>query len=522
MKSDKIHLMNILLKLNKKRVNKDILFWTIIIAYLNIYNPMPGPWQAKVIGGALDALNCIFAFYSLSLFVIPKFWNKRIYLLIICIILGYCIFSAVSYFNYLKVVPYFGGKVFYEKYPISSLLIDSVLFYFIFGLAGSASFFYRHSILKHKSQAEKEKSLLVKELNFLKNQFNSHITFNFLNYCFSNIEGKHPSTAESIGIFSDMLRYAMQTKPDKKVLISDEIKNIENFINLKKLLSTEIYIKFSYSGATDSFFIYPRILITFVENAFKHGLYNHPQYPIVINLEVNNNKLFFKVTNRVNSSKKMTSTYTGLENVKQIIDLYYANSYELTIDEKVDSYNVKLCVNDVRLDNEISAKTTLYGPNTDKQSVSTPKLLSGENINPLMRLNKQQIQRNIITWTLLFAYLCTIEHYATWSAKIISPALFNFNFMFVFYSLSLFVFPKFWDGKWFFLFLGILICLLLYWANYRFICFKIDPALGNPTYYQKATLFYFLKTTFYYFVITSSAGIATFFYRYGQIGRAHV
>ena len=216
--------MNSLMHFNKKLIKNHIFIWLLVIAYLNIYNPFPGPWAAKIIGGSLDALNCIFVFYSMSLFVFPKFWeSKRLYLLCTGVIVCYCAFSAISYLNFLIIIPYFGGRLYYENHSIFVLLIDSIFFYFIFGSAGVASFFYQYSTNKFTLHSKREKSLLVKELNFLKNQFNSHITFNFLSYCYSKIHQKQPETAESIGIFSDMLRYTLQSKPEETASLDNEI-----------------------------------------------------------------------------------------------------------------------------------------------------------------------------------------------------------------------------------------------------------------------------------------------------------
>jgi hypothetical protein len=44
---------------------------------------------------------------------------------------------------------------------------------------------------------------------------------------------------------------------------------------------------------------------------------------------VRDNKLTFTIKNKINHSKRIKSTNKGMENVTQILDLYYANKYEL-------------------------------------------------------------------------------------------------------------------------------------------------------------------------------------------------
>jgi sensor histidine kinase YesM len=246
------------------------------------------------------------------------------------------------YFVFFKIIPGLGGHTYSEDYPIGFFLGYEISFFTIVGAAGTSSFFNRYGLYKLKQQTEKEKSLLIKELNFLKNQFNSHITFNFLNYCYSNIHKQSPETAEAISNFSDMLRYTLQTGPEEKVALSKEIIYIENFISLQKLLSAKVFVNFDYDGNIGETLILPRILVTFVENAFKHGLCNDPKFPIQINLMVNDDKLTFTIKNKINHSKRIDNTNKGMENVTQILDLYYTDNYELRSNAEGEFFCVDL------------------------------------------------------------------------------------------------------------------------------------------------------------------------------------
>ena len=356
------------------------------------------------------------------------------------------------------------------------------------------------------------------ELSSLKNQFNSHITFNFLNYCFSRIHQRLPKTAESIGLFSDMLRYSLQVKPEVKVSLTDEIRNIENYINLQMQLNKEVNATFKYNGEIGGRTILPCILIVFVENAFKQGRHNNPCTWIHVNLNLENDKLYFSVTSKVDPDKILTNINKELNNVIQILDLYYKDKYKLKQEEKDGLYTIDLCMTGGTI-NEDAAQPDIMQKSVVEVSVIGSKSTLGyigARLKPLMHLNKKQIQRHILIWVLIIIHLEIMSPLnAPWPAKIIGSALIDINFMFAFYSLSLFVFPMFWEGKSIFLFISILLCLLLYWVGYHITCLNIIPALGGSIRYQNKTLFYFLKATFYFFVISGSAGTASFFSRYG-------
>jgi two-component system, LytTR family, sensor kinase len=88
--------------------------------------------------------------------------------------------------------------------------------------------------------------------------------------------------------------------------------------------------------------ILPRILVTFVENAFKHGLSNDPLFPLKNHLEAENNRLHFMVENKINSNRKVVSSHTGAENVKQVLDKYYRDCHRLNTVKGKDIYRVEL------------------------------------------------------------------------------------------------------------------------------------------------------------------------------------
>jgi len=340
--------MNYLMHLNKIQVKRHIIIWSLIILYFVIDNFVLGNFIkgsliARIVGETLDDVGYILIFYFISLFIFPKYWeSKRRFLLFMNIFLSYVIFSLLTYINYFIVIPYSGGHVFYQDHPISYLLMENIFYFFIVGSAAIASFSYRFSIHKLETQTEKEKMLLVQELNFLKNQFNSQITFDFLNHCYNQVINFSGEVAEAFKYFSEILRYTMQTKPEEKVDISKEINYILNYINLQKLLSTKVYAILNIEGEKTGNLILPRILITFVENAFKHGIFNNPSFPILIDIKITNKNINFSVKNKINPHRLTKSTSTGLVNVKKILYLHYKNNFELKQKEDNDYYAITL------------------------------------------------------------------------------------------------------------------------------------------------------------------------------------
>lgn len=322
--------MRSLMKLNNNQIKRHIIIWIFIFTYWNIYTPVPGSLIAKVIGGTIEDINYLFVFYSITLFILPKYWNYRWLGVIIGGLLSYLLFTCVTYLNYLIIIPKLEGKVFYQDYPISVLLIDDVFYFFIIALAARANFFYRYSIYNYNLQAEKEKSLLLKELVFLKSQFNSHITFNFLNYCYSKVHRESTEVANSISLFSDILRYSLQVKPDEKIPLDEEINYIQNYIGLQNhLYNNNVHLKLLCTGQIKNVTIYPGILISIVEDAFYFGVFNDPNFPISIKLDVTTGRISFLVRNKIKTEKNEATYNTSSFNLTQTLKLNYKDNYML-------------------------------------------------------------------------------------------------------------------------------------------------------------------------------------------------
>lgn len=190
----------------------------------------------------------MFSYYSHFLFIFPKFYKVSNAKLIFSSLISLIIFLGFDYINYYQIPKFFNESYLFDNIPIYSLGSQYVVFFFIILVMALASFQNRLSIENLKNQSEKETLLLIKNLGFFKNQFNSHITFNFLNYCFRYLQNTSKEGADAIELFSNMLRYSLSNKPDELVTLKNEIEYISNFIKLQQHLNKAVQVKFSVTG----------------------------------------------------------------------------------------------------------------------------------------------------------------------------------------------------------------------------------------------------------------------------------
>jgi sensor histidine kinase YesM len=196
-----------------------------------------------------------------------------------------------------------------------------------------------------KKQVENEK--LTAELRFLKAQINPHFLFNTLNNLYSLAFTNSPNTTEVIAKLSKMMRYMLYDSNYAKVPLDKEIEYIENYISLEKLrLNHQIPIDFEVKGNTSQVMIVPLVLITFLENAFKHGVNgNDPNSWVKVLLNVESKTCIYTVENStlapVNSHAK-DSSGIGLQNLKRRLELSYPKGYELKVENKDSKHTIQL------------------------------------------------------------------------------------------------------------------------------------------------------------------------------------
>lgn len=193
-----------------------------------------------------------------------------------------------------------------------------------------------------------EKEKLETELKFLKYQFNPHFLFNSINSIFFLIHKNPDMASASLAKFSELLRHQLYECNDQQIPLDKEIAYLENFIELEKLRQNEnLAVNFNLNEAhSPGMGIAPFVLMTFVENAFKH-LSKHKKQPnwINIDLAVTGLQLHLTVANSTSengSYEVINYGGIGLKNVQRRLDLIYPGQYKLDIQKNPESFVVKL------------------------------------------------------------------------------------------------------------------------------------------------------------------------------------
>ena len=194
-----------------------------------------------------------------------------------------------------------------------------------------------------KEKRDLDNQRLIAELAFLKSQINPHFLFNSLNNIYSLAYQKAESTPYAILKLSEILRYMLYESNDTFVSLQKEIAYLESFIDLQKIrFKSKTNVSLTIQGTISHQQIMPLLLISFVENAFKHGITTDDKHPIRIHISINENKMLFTIQNKKNNYNKDTTSGIGMVNVIRRLDLTYPDQYKLEIKNGATNYLCEL------------------------------------------------------------------------------------------------------------------------------------------------------------------------------------
>jgi len=168
------------------------------------------------------------------------------------------------------------------------------------------------------------------ELSWLKNQLNPHFLFNALNNISSLTQIDADQAQDSIAQLSDLLRYAMYETRSNSVTIGKDVDFMINYIEMMKLrCSDKTTVSTSFNITNREAEISPMLFISFIENAFKHGVSNTHQSFIDIRLTQNADELIFECSNSDfhKTTNDRSGQGVGLANTKRRLELLYKNRF---------------------------------------------------------------------------------------------------------------------------------------------------------------------------------------------------
>lgn len=189
-------------------------------------------------------------------------------------------------------------------------------------------------------EAERDKA----EIELYKAQIKPHFMFNTLNSLYGLFLTKDENALASLEKFISMMRYIHTTSMCDLVPLADEVDYINQYVGLQKLRLNEMTtVTLDISIEDSSLMVPPMLLVTFVENCFKHGVSPVEKSRIKISLREHGGKMEFVTSNRIFPVKRI-GEHMGIENCRKRLDLLYPRKHELNVMNEGTFFIIKLII----------------------------------------------------------------------------------------------------------------------------------------------------------------------------------
>lgn len=337
------------------RILYHIVFWLIVgFFYFLVFNWNSEFREVSVIFSIALLPVAIITTYLFNYLLVPKYlwaklYSRFFFISFITLLVATWLSFLIVFFTLIYILEteaLLDPAVLHPEFQVISL--NFIVFLAISIKQVKRAFF----IQQEKNELEKTKlstelKLKEAELKLLKAQIHPHFLFNTLNNLYGLTLEKSDEAPDLVLRLSDILDYILYRCNEPSVLLSDDIENLTNYIEIERIrYSEKLKMNVDFPKDTKDLKIAPLIILPFIENAFKHGVSNYPGIAFVTTkMSLEENTLVFKIENSKNPVRRIEKTYSkgiGLQNARKRLELLYPEKFILKINETNETYSVTL------------------------------------------------------------------------------------------------------------------------------------------------------------------------------------
>jgi len=288
-------------------------------------------------------LVVIFFFYIHADFSLPwatKHKKLVIWFSVLVIVLELFIYIVIQYLVTMLLEAYGFTVDVVLKFDIT--FITRNFYRGILFLCFSTGYYYLKTYLKERKKTEVlekerlekiiqqqkiEQELVIAQNAILKAQINPHFLFNTLDFIYHKVNNHSEIAGEAVIKLAQMMRFAIDAdEMEQTIYLADEIEQVENLLYLYQIRkNSDLNIHFAYTDEVKQLRLIPLVVLTLVENIFKHGDISNAEDIAFVNLEVKNDLLIIQTVNLINVNKIKDSNNSGLNNIQKRLSYAYGD-----------------------------------------------------------------------------------------------------------------------------------------------------------------------------------------------------
>ncbi len=351
---------NFIEKIFQNRILLHVLFWLSTLVIFGVYGSAIGwPFLAGVLIKLFFLPIQIAATYYLIYYQVPTFlYNKRYVRFAISFFISILICSTLAHFvedfGIVKVMSGYSDNLHTAweiiRNPFANVGYNAEDIYLTVFMVTGLKF------MKQRVEAKTQMDILEQEkanaeINLLKAQINPRILSKTLHQLHTLTKEKSDAAPEVVIKLSEMLDYMLYQCNSPKVLVSDEIILIQNYLDLEKLQhGAALQVTFFHHLENKELAITPLLLLSLIESVFtKKGENLPPNAKVEIILQENNDQLDCKIL-----SNLMTLSTIEKTDFKKQLDLLYPNQSKLIINSKGATNVIELML-DLNIEHRVKA-----------------------------------------------------------------------------------------------------------------------------------------------------------------------
>lgn len=335
------------------------LFWLVVAGFIfsQLYSSVGYKVPLFMLSRLVGLIMCslLIAYYLLSLFAFPALQQQNYGKTCFALLVAYVVTTTLYFYGIPIVI---GSSSYYlhlfqtysQKSFLSVLTSYQVFLYnwsFSFSmllLPLMAKGFKLHFLLRYEKQALDQENAKL-EIHQLKAQIQPHFILNTLHNLYAIALERNEELADYILRVSELLHYQSKSNKDAALPIAQELEFISHYISLQKLrFRPDFPLTFSVQLAKLDFEIYPFLLITCIENAFRHGISPRGEYSwIDISIQISEQGTFSLLIR----NSAFDSSYPpgeGLCLTRKRLALLYPNRHRLDCLREKNSFTTQLCL----------------------------------------------------------------------------------------------------------------------------------------------------------------------------------
>lgn len=228
-------------------------------------------------------------------------------------------------------------------YIITGLIIAGIIVLLSLGYVLKLKEDLNRVIRRNSEISAKNTSL---EMHKLKYALQPHTLNNIL----ANLKAMSNQISRSMDSLSEVLEYIFYHGEDHLVSVEEEVEFIKGYVQLQDAFTKEIdSIQLDLNHLNTDSIRYtekciPHLITAYlIENAFKHGDINHPEF-LKVSISLSDNNFSIVVRNKTRKNYESRKIGIGLSNMKHRLKILKEGMYNFETNKKEDEFSAALTI----------------------------------------------------------------------------------------------------------------------------------------------------------------------------------